>query len=211
MSSKLRFSYYLIACAVAVSCSSLLRAEKTLAPGSESPEPDLFELSLGYSYLHLGDAFPETEHLHGFDFSAFVNALPWLSVGGDFSAGFGKTTQRARFPFIDVEIDSRRFVYVFGPRFDVWQNSRCRLFLETLAGAVHAEAELSYNSRFGQGDRTVTDDSFAAAVGAGFDWRFARNFSWRIIQADYVPTNVGHDWQSNFRASTGLVYSFGGR
>jgi hypothetical protein len=176
---------------------------------SALPRPDLFEVSLGYNYIHLGDAFPETEHLHGIDVSAFVNATSWLAVGGDFMANFGEHTVHPRFFFGNVDVDSRRYVYVFGPRFTVWHNPQFRIFAVALAGGVHAEAEVSLQAGAVAVSRTASEDALAIAVGAGFDWRFTRHFSWRVIQADYLPTHLGSDWQNNFRASTALVYSFG--
>ena len=121
-------------------------------------------------------------------------------------ADFGQRTQRSGGS--DIDLNSRRYVYVFGPRITLWQTPRYRVFAEALAGGVHAELDLS----LGSFSRSLeAKDAFAAAVGAGFDWRFSRLISWRVIQADYVPTALFSDWQSNFRASTGIVFSFGGK
>jgi len=165
----------------------------------------LFELSLGYNYLYLENAFPESENLHGVDLSAFINLNSWLSLGGEFMADFGSETQQFGGPITDF--DSRRYIYVFGPRVSVWQNSRFRLFVQALAGGVHAELEAT--SVFF--DQTATADGFAAAAGIGADWRFTPHLSWRVIQADYVPTELEGEWQHNFRLSSGIVYSFGSR
>ena len=166
--------------------------------------PCLFELSLGYNYIHLDRPGIEQEHLHGVDFSAFVNITRSIGLGGDFMANFGSHED----PFFsNVDLTSRRYVYLFGPRITLWQNSHLRFFTEILAGGVHAELEASLGSL----SRTFHENSFAAAVGGGLDWRFTRNIAWRIFQADYLPTNLGNDWQNNFRASTGIVFSFGGK
>ena len=180
------------------------RADKSMMT-TPSPANDLFEVSLGYNYIHQGDAYPETKNLHGFDVSAFVRATSWLSLGGDFMGGFGSKS----YPYFasNIDIDSTRLIYVFGPRVTVWHNSQFKAFVEALAGGVHANADVSLGSR----SASVSDDGFAMAVGGGFDWRFADHFSWRIVQADYVPTHLGSDWQDNFRASSAIVYSFGGR
>ncbi len=168
-------------------------------------QPDPFEISVGYNYIYLGDAYPETEHLHGVDASLFYNLTPRIALGGDFMANFGNRSQGVFFG--TVHLDSSRYIYVFGPRITLWQDPRFRLFAEILTGGVHAELEAS----LGSFSRTFSDDAFAAAIGGGLDWRFARHWSWRVIQADYLPTNFGDNWQHNFRASTGIVYSFGGR
>jgi hypothetical protein len=180
-------------------------AERVSHAAVASAGGDLFELSLGYNYIHLDRADIEQEHLHGGDVSAFVNITSWLGLGGDFMANFGQRTQR--FFFNNVDLDSERLVYVFGPRVTVWQNPQFRLFTEVLAGGVHAELKGSVGSI----SRTFHDDAFAMAIGAGADWRFTRHFAWRIIQADCLPTNLGDNWQHNIRLSTAIVFSFGGR
>ena len=120
--------------------------QKALEATPRTPAgPDLVELSLGYNYIHLDEAAPETKNLHGVDFSAFVNVTSWLGLGGDFMADFGSRDQQITFSR-SVTIDSQRYVYVFGPRVTVWQNPSFRVFVEALGGGVHAKAELSLGS-----------------------------------------------------------------
>lgn len=187
------------------------RAQKALEPVGPAPSrPDLFEVSVGFNYIYLDNQFPETKNLYGVDGSLFVNATSWLAVGGDFMANFGSHSVGTFFGQT-VDVDSRRYVYVFGPRVTVWHNRQFRVFVEGLAGGVHAEAQLTAGNGFSTRTASASADAFAAAVGAGFDWRFTPHLSWRIVEADYVPTRLGGDWQNNFRASTGIVYSFGHR
>jgi hypothetical protein len=185
--------------------------QKALAPAGAGLEgPDLVELSLGYNYIRLGNAYPETRNLNGLEFSAFVNATSWLAVGGEFIAGFGTHSFTVSF-FTKADIDSQRYVYVFGPRVTIWHNRQFRVFAEALAGGALADAQLSVQSPFSSISRNVSDDSFATALGAGFDWRIAKHVSWRIVQADYLGTDFGNHWQNNFTASTSIAYSFGRR
>ena len=176
----------------------------TSRPVSENV--DLVELSLGFNYIHLDHAGVENENLGGFDASAFVNVTSWLSLGGEFMADYGRYTWRARFG-PDLVVDSERDVYVFGPRIAIWQSPRFRFLAEVLAGGVRGEAKLKQGSI----RRIAEDNVFAAALGGGFDWRISRHFLWRIVQADYLPTNFGDQWQNNFRLSTGLVFTFGSK
>jgi hypothetical protein len=173
------------------------------------PEPDLFEVSLGFNYIYLDNQFPETKNLYGVEVSAFVNATSWLAAGGEFMADFGSHSVPVFFRRT-VDIDSQRYVYVFGPRITVWHDPHFKVFVETLAGGVHAEAQLT-SPQFSSVSQSASADGFAAALGAGFDWRLTNHVSWRIVQADYLPTRLGGDWQNNFRASTAIVYSFGRR
>jgi hypothetical protein len=173
-------------------------------------QPDLFEVSLGFNYIYLDNQFPETKNLYGVDASAFINATSWLAAGVDFMADFGSHSVPAFFGRT-IDVDSERYVYVFGPRVTVWRNPRFRVFVEGLAGGVHAEAKFTL-ARFSSSiSQTASADGFATALGAGFDWRLTNHLSWRVVQADYVGTDLSSQWQHNFRASTSIVYSFGQR
>ena len=187
-----------------------LRAQRPEPAGLNvpPPQPDLFEVSLGYNYIYLGDAYPETRNLHGVEVSAFINATSWLAAGGEFMADFG--SHSIAFFNRTIDVDSQRYVYVFGPRVTVWHNSKFRVFAEALAGGVHAQAKLAL-VQFPSFSRTASADGFATALGAGFDWRLTNHLSWRILQADYLGTDLSSQWQSNFRASTSIAYSFGQR
>ena len=206
-----------------------VRAQKSEPAGLNvpPPQPDLFEVSLGFNYIYLDDQFPETKNLYGVEASAFINATSWLAAGGDgrlgpaptideliasgeFMADFGSHSIPAFFGRT-IDVDSQRYVYVFGPRFTVWHNPRFRVFVEGLAGGVHAEAKFTL-ARFSSSiSQTASADGFATVLGAGFDWRLTPHLSWRVVQADYLGTDLSSQWQSNFRASTSIAYSFGQR
>ena len=174
------------------------------------PQPDLFEFSLGFNYIYLDNQFPETKNLYGVEASAFINATSWLSAGGEFMADFGSHSIPVFFRRT-IDVDSQRYVYIFGPRVTVWHNPQFRIFAEALAGGVHAEAKFTSAQFPFSSSQTASADGFAMAFGGGFDWRLTNHLSWRIVQADYLGTNLGNQWQTNFRASTSIVYSFGQR
>ncbi|HJT46508.1 MAG TPA: hypothetical protein VJ721_09590 [Chthoniobacterales bacterium] len=182
-------------------------------PALEGPvsDSDLFEASVGFNYIRMSDQYPETKNLYGVDASLFINALSWLSVGADFMANFGSHSVPVFFGN-SADVDSQRYVYVFGPRVTVWRNSQFRVFAEGLAGGVHANADFTLNRRFFSApSASASADGFATALGGGFDWRLTDHLSWRVVEGDYVGTHLGNDWQNNFRATTGIVYSFGRR
>src|SRR6267378_2120638 len=54
----------------------------------------------------------------------------------------------------------------------------------------------------------ISDSSFSAAIGGGFDMHLAPFISWRIFQADDVVTRFFGGTQNNARFSTGLVFRF---
>jgi hypothetical protein len=166
-----------------------------------SVEPDLFDVSLGFTYLHVPDALARS--MYGFDVSLFVNAKSWLALGGEFMAGWGRQTHTVFFQ--NVAFDESRMAYVFGPRIKVWQRDNFKVFGEALAGGAHAHVSTLV---FGI-HRSASADGFAAAIGGGAEWKFTRRFSWRVVEANYIPAYFNNQWEDEWRVSTGVTYSFG--
>src|SRR3989442_13745970 len=86
-------------------------AQKTRVSAPVSSQSDLFEASLGFNYIYLDRASPESKNLYGLGTSLFVNATSWLGVGGDFIVNFG--SHRAAVFSNNSDVDSQRYVYVF--------------------------------------------------------------------------------------------------
>jgi len=107
-----------------------------------------------------------------------------------------------------LDVDSTREVYVLVPASGLAQylDSGFSLKLLPVVSTPRLKFPPNLPSLF---SRTARADGFATALGAGFDWRFTPHLSWRIVQADYLGTNLSSQWQSDFRASTSIVYSFG--
>jgi hypothetical protein len=167
-------------------------------------QPDLFEFAGGYSYIYKADDLVKS--LNGFSASGFINVTPWLALGGEFLGGFSSGShQRAYYYRIDSE---RYWYYVFGPRLSLWPTNNIRVFSQLLLGGAHDTIK---STRFFVFEQTVSESSVAALLGGGVDWRFARHFSWRVVEGNYLPTDFNHSHQNNWQVSTGIVYSFGGR
>lgn len=177
-------------------------ASTTRSTNELLPPAPFCELALGYNYVHLSDA--TAENLHGFHTSVFVNITSLLSIGGELILG-GTESEQIGF----YNVSEGRFIYVFGPRVNFWPTNKISVFGQAMFGGVHAT--LIADSRFGNFSRTLTDEGSAAEIGAGADWWFGPHWAWRILEADYVPTHLGDQWQSNWRISTGIVYAFGRR
>lgn len=215
--SNVHFRIVSLQAAFAVIVVSFFAIAQTRGQNAPPPPPagvnlqsDLFEVSVGFNYIYLHDQFPETKNLYGVEGSLFINATSWLSTGGEFIADFGSHSLPKIFGNT-IDIDSQRYVYVFGPRVTLWRNPQFRVFAEALAGGVHAEAQLTAVNRYFIRNASASADGFAMVLGGGFDWRLTNHLSWRIVQADYLGTDLSSQWQSNFRASTSIAYSFGQR
>ena len=165
------------------------------------PQPDLFEASIGFTYLRADDAL--AKNMYGGDISLFANLYPWLAVGGEFIGAYGQEDHL--FFRRTLTFDESRLVYAGGVRVNVWQNEQFKVFVEALAGGAYGHVStLFFNT-----DRSASANGFAAVLGAGEEWKFTRRLAWRIIEADYIPAHFNGQWENDFRVSTGLSFSFG--
>ena len=100
---------------------------------------------------------------------------------------------------------------VFGPRYTLFPDKRISIFGEVLAG----EAE-GFHSVFALGSGPVASpangttssaNSLAVQAGGGIDLRLSRRFAIRVLQADYLRTqlpNGGTNLQNNLRLAAGI-------
>ncbi|HLJ27194.1 MAG TPA: hypothetical protein VKY85_10845 [Candidatus Angelobacter sp.] len=142
------------------------------------------ELFGGYSYVHSNFANVGLNS-NGGSASLAVNPNPWFGVVADFGGYHGSNLTTV--------------TYLFGPRFSYRSKSPFTPFAQVLFGGAHASG---------------SSNAFAMSVGGGLDLRADSQWSWRIVQAEYLLTNFndgssGH--QHNARISTGVVYRWGGK
>jgi hypothetical protein len=105
-------------------------------------------------------------------------------------------------------------------------------FGEVLIGGAHTNLYRNLNTAIGicqpvagttcTGTTTVvnvsgvSNNSFAVAVGGGFDIRLSKHFAFRPFQMDYLSSSFkdslvigGHDHQNNWRYLAGINFTFG--
>ena len=166
------------------------------------PQPDLFEISIGFDYLRADDAL--ARNMYGGDVSLFANINSWLAVGGEFIGGYGEQNH-VIFRRTTTTFDENRLFYVGGARINVWRRDNFKIYGEALGGGAHGRVSALI---FGI-DRHASADGFAAVLGAGAEWKFTRRLAWRILETDYIPAHFNGQWENNFRVSTGLTFSLG--
>jgi hypothetical protein len=166
------------------------------------PEPDIFEASLGFDFLRCTSALAKNEY--GGDASLFANLNSWLAVGAEFIGTYGSETHQFSFNH-STRIDESRLVYVAGPRINVWQTDKWKVFVEALGGGAHGRVSALI---FGV-DRSASADGFAAVIGAGAEWKFSRRIAWRVFETDYIPAHFNGQWEHDWRISTGVSFYFG--
>ena len=144
---------------------------------------DKIEFSAGYSYMHFG-SIPKVS-LNGFELSGQYKLSDWLGIVADLGGEYGKVSG----------VSSRVYTYLFGPEVS-WPPKRISPFVHFLGGGSHFD---------GGG---FASKGFAWDVGAGVDYRLKGRLSWRIIQADILPTHLGGNEQHSTRVSTSIVFRF---
>lgn len=99
--------------------------------------------------------------------------------------------------------------YLFGPRYSFRSRTRLVPFGQFLVGGVHG-----FDALFpGSGPSVPNPDAFAFAAGGGLNVNISRRFGFRVVQADYLQTqlpNDGNNRQNHLRISGGAVFRFGG-
>jgi len=183
----------------------------------ETPQVEIFG---GYSYLNADTnnlASPSRQSANGWEASVSGNFNKWFALEGDFS-GYYKTESvdtAVLLPELGVpavNLNVHDYGYSGGPRFNFRP-----MFFHALVGGDHLTGSVSIPS---VGSGSASQDSFAAALGGGVEWKVAPHWAVRG-SADYVLTrhNIlnlipgvsGPDkTQNNFRASVGIVFLLGG-
>ena len=104
---------------------------------------------------------------------------------------------------------------VFGPRYTLDLHGRASMFTEGLVGEAHGfHSVFAYGSgSVNNPDNGTTDSStsFTLQAGGGFDLRLTGHLSARVVQADYLRTqlpNGAGNLQNNFRVSAGFIFRF---
>lgn len=134
-------------------------------------------------------------NLNGWNLSFAGNFSSWFGVVADFGGHYG-TPQ-----FLGTDVTTRVHSFLFGPRLSVRKHERITPFVHALFGGAHWKATVA-----GVSD---SDQGFAMAFGGGIDVKLTEQVHVRIVQADYLRTNLFDEHQNNFRYSGGLVFRFG--
>lgn len=142
----------------------------------------------------------ETAGLMGWDGSAIYNFTRRFALVADATGDYGKAT--TGFP---RNARARQYAFLAGPQYS-FRSTRLSPYIHVLAGATEQSIGSSGNSFF------VTFPQMnwgvATAVGGGFDLKMSTNFSFRLLQADYLLTRLGGNFQSQPRVSVGFLIRF---
>jgi opacity protein-like surface antigen len=161
------------------------------------------EIFGGYSYLNIDtNGLSSRQSANGWEASVAGNFNRWFALEGDVS-GYYKTyaVDLSDLDLGVIDVNVHDYGFVGGPRINF------RPFF------VHALVGLDRLTGSALGF-SASQNSFAGAFGGGIQWPVAQHWAVRG-SADYVLTqhNIfgGPSFtQNNFRASAGIVFTFGG-
>jgi len=206
MRTNRTLAFRLLLCVGLLMCPTAL----ALAQGGKTDEYPKFEFFGGYSALGEANSHGLTfgngastssgdySTFTGFEASMIRNFNKHLGIKGDFSAHFNN--ESARFPVTlctpacvtatqDNQVKTRLYNFLAGPEFKARNHTRFTPFAYALAGVARTNASFTtagptINFHFEKGD-----NSFAMALGGGFDIRATKRVSFRASM-DYNPVFV---------------------
>jgi opacity protein-like surface antigen len=111
-------------------------------------------------------------------------------------------------------LDNTTFTYLFGPRFN-WRKSRLTPYVQFLVGG--ARFSNAYDPAAASPLLGTSENTFAAALGGGVDFRLTDHIAIKPIQLEYFMTQLPSSFanvnqvQNNLRYSAGVVFRFGSK
>ena len=176
---------------------------------------DKVEIFGGYSYLRasievgqtgpLGPGTPcppncgtppfvaQKANLNGWEFSGQYKFLPFLGAVADFNGNYGTLDGAG----------TRVHTFLFGPQVSL--PAKVSPFAHALFGGAKESQDSFLRGGF---NNLGADTSFASAVGAGIDIKAIPFVSVRLIQIDYLRTQLHGATQNQPRVSAGVVFHF---
>jgi hypothetical protein len=211
-------------CRLFLFCRFFLLAFTTLGSVCVSKAQDKVEIYGGYSYLRASIQVAQTgplcpggqcppsgapssvaqhANLNGWNFSGQYKFLPFLGAVADFNGTYGTLDG----------VGTREHTFLFGPQVSL--PARVSPFAHALFGVAKESQDPIPPPPCPVGPIPCTvfsslgaDRSFATAVGGGIDLRLIPFLRLRLVQFDYVRTQLHGATQNQPRISAGVVFHF---
>jgi hypothetical protein len=188
-----------------------------------SQETSHLEIFGGYSFSEQTQA-PYSGHAatNGWQAALQFNLTPRIGLIAESSGQYGTPRNAAPEIFGDyVFLPGSLFAtytFLFGPEVNVFRRGRVSINLRGLAGfsrqanpgGTQIIPENSLGPRVFPVDGPV-HYGFTGAAGVNVDLRLKGGLSWRVVQPDVLFTHLEATWKPDYRAATGLVFTFGKR
>lgn len=164
----------------------------------------------GFSYANVGlgaqaNLFgPVSKNYYGLHLGVNFNPYRNFSVVL-IDLGIQSRGSRIPPPFHNSNISVDTSQALFGPELKI-RTRKANAFAHALVGVTNTR--LVELDSFGTID-LVRKTNLAMGFGGGLDINWKPRVAIRVLQADYIPTRLQGQWHTDFRVSTGIVFSFG--
>ena len=191
---------------ILISILAVAATALTAAPSAKAQDAPKWEVFGGYTYMHSNIVVSGTTfNMNGGSGSVAYQLTDWFSLVGEFAVTHQGAVAAKPFSLTVT-------TYEFGPRVSWRNHTHLTPYGQVLFGGGHAGGSL-YTSSLGAGLAPLgSSNDFNFTAGGGVDWKLNHGFSVRLAQAEYLHTqfaNAVNNSQSNFRLSTGVVFTFG--
>jgi peptidoglycan-associated lipoprotein len=158
---------------------------------SAQQDASKFDVFGGYAYFNGGTSGTSSRFsLNGWNGQGTYFLNHWLGATADFGGYYGS-------PY---GLSGHDYSFLFGPTVKL-ATPHFTPYAHALFGVDRAHSSLL--------DGSVTDSSFAMAVGGGVDIGIKGGLAIRAVQLDWLRTTHYSNSQNNLRVATGVVFRFG--
>jgi len=201
-----------------------------IAPCNRAQEHPAIEGYVGFTEIN-NEYGTDRQNSPGLQMSFGYNLKRQLRLVTDF--GF-ETHSTDLYWYSGRRAQANMYQFLVGPELTFRQKPRFTPYVHMLAGAAWRHYAVpngewictGYGCTEGHFD-LAQEAGFASAVGGGFDWHVWRLTSVRVVQFDWISTNLSRNsgyltpaqgqlptlqsWQNNYRLSSGVVFRFGSK
>ncbi len=145
----------------------------------------------------------QREGFHGFELSAKGNLSRFAGLKGSYSFNRKSFDIDGGTAATSFDVDANIHQFLGGVEFkDNARETAVKPFAHVLAGAAHSRADVTGTAVSFEESET----NFAAAVGAGIDFRINDRVDFRAIQFDWNPVRGEGGTSHNFRIGIGFIF-----
>lgn len=166
-----------------------------------------FDIFGGFSYLNDGLLFTRIS-AYGWNLQATWNLTQHLGFTADSSGNNGSSKDVKFIGIVPIpQVNQDAYFFLFGPTFTIRPPEKFEMFGHFLVGVAHGRFSASAPSLVG-----ITlpgfekDTNFALGLGGGVDYFFSNHWGWRMVQGDYLFSQLASSPIHSIRISTGIVW-----
>lgn len=195
------------------SASSLQSVNQTTAAPATSADvasnnaaaSSKFKIFAGFSYLNDGLLFTRVS-AYGWNLQGTWNLSHHVGFTADFSGHNGSTPNVVLIILPIPKVDQDAYFFLLGPTF-TGRLEKFEVFGHFLVGAAHGDLGAAVPGLGTiQLPNAQRDTNFALGLGGGLDYMFAKHWGWRMLQGDYLFSQLSSSPIHSVRISTGVLW-----